>query len=208
MKKVILYIFSLLISLTINAQLPDNYSLAKWDPGILSKANTGVNTEYLNDEEKMVIFITNLARINGSLFIETILEPYLQEKPKSRFTKSLYKELNKVNNLQPLQPESDLYKIALGHAEKTGRKGSLGHEGFEKRFKPLMTKYNMVAENCAYGFEKGFDNALQLLIDEGVPGLGHRKNMLNPEFNSIGVSIKPHKTYRFTCVMDFGKKNR
>ena len=208
MGKTLLIIFGLLVSLTIYSQIPEKSSLDRWDSNTLAKANTGVSVDYLNDEEKMVIFITNLARINGPLFIETILEPYLQEKPKTRFTKSLYKDLNKVNNLKPLQPESDLYKIALGHAEKTGRKGTLGHEGFERRFKPLMTKYNMVAENCAYGFEKGFDNALQLLIDEGVQGLGHRKNMLNPEFNSIGVSIKTHKTYRYTCVMDFGKKSR
>jgi len=32
--------------------------------------------------------------------------------------------------------------------------------------------------------------------------------MLNPEMNSIGVSIQPHKGYRYNCVMDFGKKGK
>jgi uncharacterized protein YkwD len=45
---------------------------------------------------------------------------------------------------------------------------------------------------------------LQLLIDEGIEDLGHRNNILNPRFNSIGVSIKPHKSYDYNCVMSFG----
>ena len=31
---------------------------------------------------------------------------------------------------------------------------------------------------------------------------------LNEIYNSVGVAIRPHKTYRVNCVMDFGQKNR
>ena len=38
--------------------------------------------------------------------------------------------------------------------------------------------------------------------------MGHRKNILSEEFNSVGVAIRPHKSYRVNCVTDFGRQNR
>ena len=192
--------------ISVNAQLTDiKIDLSRWDEGILKKANTAVKTDYLTGEEKEVIFITNLARINGPLFCETILNPYLEGKPKTKYTRSLIRDLTKIRDLSPLIPQKDLYTIANLHALNSGKKGSVGHEGFDRRFKPLLGKYTMVAENCAYGFEDGATIAIQLLIDEGVSNYGHRKNMLSQHYNSIGVSIQTHKKYRNNCVMDFGK---
>ena len=105
-----------------------------------------------------------------------------------------------------LQSEKDLYVIAKGHAEISGKRGTTGHQRFDKRFNPIMGKYNSVAENCAYGYNEAMEIVLKLLIDEGISSLGHRKNLLNPDYNSIGVSIKKHKSYRHNCVMDFGRK--
>ena len=203
MKGLIITLIAFLTVFPLKAQKPD---LSAWDPTVVAEANSAKDAGYMTDEEKTVILITNLARKNGPLFTKTILEPYLESQPKSKFTRSLLKELSKTINLQTLRPERDLYEIAKGHALKSGKSGAVGHAGFEKRFKPVMKTYNMVAENCAYGFEKGLDNAIMLLIDEGIKDLGHRKNMLSPHFNSIGVSISEHKKYRFNCVMDFGKR--
>jgi uncharacterized protein YkwD len=38
--------------------------------------------------------------------------------------------------------------------------------------------------------------------------MGHRRNILNQSYNSVGVAIRPHRSYRVNCVIDFGKKNR
>jgi len=65
-----------------------------------------------------------------------------------------------------------------------------------------------VGENCSYGFETAIDIVLSLLIDEGVKNKGHRQNILSEDFNSIGVAIRPHITYRVNCVMDFGRRDR
>lgn len=179
--------------------------LSRWKADLIRKANTAENTDYLTDEEKEVIFITNLSRLDGQLFCETILDPYLEGKAKTRYTRSLYRDLSKIKALDPLVPQKDLYSIAHLHALNSGKKGSVGHQDFDRRFKPLLGKYTMVAENCAYGFDDGSVIAIQLLIDEGVTNYGHRKNMLSPNYNSVGVSIQSHKKYRFNCVMDFGK---
>jgi uncharacterized protein YkwD len=178
----------------------------RWDSVTIAKANTAVKADYMTSEERLVILITNLARTNGELFCETFLYTYLEGQEQDKYTRSLYRDLKKVNGLPMLNPEKDLFDVAKGHAEKSGKSGHVGHQGFEARFKPLMKKYNTVAENCAYGYDTATDIVLQLLIDRDIPELGHRLNILNPQLNSVGVSIQPHKTYNYNCVMDFGKK--
>jgi uncharacterized protein YkwD len=71
-----------------------------------------------------------------------------------------------------------------------------------------MKKYTEVGENIYYGPYTPLEIVIQLLIDDGIEDLGHRKNLLSPKFNSIGVAIKPHKTYEYNCVMGFGQHPR
>lgn len=175
-----------------------------WTTEQISMANTAAKAGYLSEEEKKVILIANLARIDGELFSETYLDPYLADEKSTKYTRSLYRELKKVKDFPVFLPEEDLFSIALNHAEVSGKRGTVGHQRFEKRFKPLMWKYREVAENCAYGYSDALDIVIRLLIDEGIDNLGHRKNLLNPKLNRIGVSIKPHKNFRMNCVMDFG----
>ncbi|MNE94399.1 hypothetical protein D3C80_1923560 [compost metagenome] len=60
-------------------------------------------------------------------------------------------------------------------------------------------------ENLSFGFSSGLGNVCMLLIDKGVPDLGHRKMILNTSYqlNTVGISIQPHKTYRYCAVIDF-----
>ena len=182
-----------------------------WDADVVTALNTAADSEYLNEEEKKVILFMNMARHDGPLFAKTFLTAYMQENQpeKNSYTKSLQKDLKKITSLTPLLPEEDLTAIAQGHAQKSGEKGTTGHSDFKKRFEPYMGKpYNHVGENCSYGYEKAIDIVISLLIDEGIKSLGHRNNILSPDFNSIGVAIRPHKTYLTNCVMDFGSMDR
>jgi len=172
----------------------------------LKKAYTAADADYLTEDEKNLIFYTNLARMNGPLFEKTILEQYLEDKIPTSYTRSLRRELKKLEPLSILAPEKDLYNVAKGHASLSGKRGTTGHQRFEKRYGPLMGKYNDVAENCAYGYEDPMVILIELLIDEGIRNLGHRKNLLNPNYNSLGVAIRPHKKFRYNAVMSFGRK--
>jgi hypothetical protein len=44
---------------------------------------------------------------------------------------------------------------------------------------------------------------MSLLIDKDVAGTGHRKTILDKRLVYAGVSIQPHKEYRWNCVIDF-----
>jgi len=181
-----------------------------WEETVVRELNTGAGTVYLNEEEQKVILFINMARHDGRLFAETFLEAYLQEKglKKNGYVRSLIRDLGKCSGLAPLRPAEDLTSVAQGHAMKMGSSGRTGHQDFNERFKPLLgNPYNGVAENCAYGPEQAIDIVLSLLIDDGIKGTGHRKNMLNPAFNSVGVAIRPHRTYRVNCVIDFGSRS-
>jgi uncharacterized protein YkwD len=207
-KTIILALFVITCLSPIAAQTHDiNW---RWDEETVKRARTAEDTPFLNEDEKKIILYTNLARTNGRLFASTFLDEYLRIKkikPNS-YTRSLYNELQQVRDLPMLLPEKDLYKVARDHASRSGKKGYEGHKGFKQRFTPLMEKYTEVGENIYYGPYTPLEIVIQLLIDEGIEDLGHRKNLLSPEFNSIGVAIKPHKSYEYNCVMGFGQLPR
>ena len=183
----------------------------QWDQEVINELNSSAHTDYLNEEEAKVILFMNMARHDGPLFAETFLQSYIQENQmeRTKFVKSLIRDLKKTPQLHPLLPERDLTAVAQGHANKTGASGRTGHQDFKKRFEPLMgNPYMHVGENCSYGYETAIDIVMSLLIDEGVSDMGHRKNILSDQFNSAGVAIRPHKNYRVNCVIDFGRQNR
>lgn len=202
--------FLLLLSFPLSTLLAQN-PWDQWEAQVVRELNTGGEADYLNEEEKKVILFMNMARHDGPLFARTFLDAYVKEKQveNNSYLKSLRKDLSKTLGLLPMHLEKDLTAVAQGHALQSGKKGKVGHQDFDKRFKPLLgNPYNHVGENCSYGYETALDIVISLLIDDGVKDHGHRHNMLSPDFNSIGVAIRPHRSYRTNCVMDFGRRDR
>lgn len=200
------FILLVAIMLIPGLSAQDSILLKVWDTSVIASANTAIRSDFLNEDEKRVVLFTNLARADGPLFAETILRPYilLKEMDNNPYISSLFRDLQDVRELPMLRPEKVLYRIARDHAVNSGKKGQEGHQGFRKRYSPAMENYIEIGENIYYGQYTPEEIVLQLLIDEGIKDLGHRKNILNPRFNSIGVAIKPHKTYKYNCVMSFG----
>ncbi len=181
---------------------------------IYQKANTATNLDYLDEEEKRVIYLVNLARTEGALFAETYLQAYVKSQgisPQEPYLKSLYQDL-KDAKMPPLAPHPKLSQAAAFHAEDTGEKGLVSHDSsdgtpFGKRVKRFV-QAGALAENCSYGYATAEGIVMQLLLDANTPSLGHRKNILNPVFDHIGVAIHPHQEWKFTCVQDFAAKIR
>src|SRR5687767_6396365 len=108
----------------------------KWDAKDLDKANTGKSTSYLSDEERRVITLCNLARINPKLFAETVLEHYIDSVnyKGSTYLNNLKKTLLSMKAVPALVVTEDVFNIAKDHAEEMGKTGKKGHENFDKRY--------------------------------------------------------------------------
>lgn len=83
----------------------------------------------------------------------------------------------------------------------TGHTSSDGTDTFTRieRF----VKGGAMAENCQYGPDEPIEVIMQLMIDSGIPSLGHRKTLMNCTYNFIGIAQSNHSTYRTNTVMDF-----
>ncbi|RLD67149.1 MAG: CAP domain-containing protein [Bacteroidetes bacterium] len=175
----------------------------------LDKANTAKNVNYLSNSEKEVILYMNLARLDGSWFIEHIYNKKISfvNKFSISYRKSLVIDLKEVKDLPMLNPAKGLTKSARYHAKDMGTIGDIGHKSSDGTSTFVrIKKYaqgGYMAENCQYGHEEAIDIVLDLLIDDGISSLGHRKNILNSNFSYVGVAIEPHKVYRVNCVQDF-----
>lgn len=184
----------------------DEAAALGWSAQQIAKANTAQNADYLTEEEKDVIFLTNLVRLDGALFANTFLLQNRANDPSNYYVSSLYSTLPSIKNLSMLAPNKCCTSLAESHANDMGQTGRTGHDSsdgtsFSTRMSHCSDKY--VGENCSYGKKSAIGIVLRLLIDENVPSLGHRKNILNREFNSVGVAIRPHTRYSYNCVMDF-----
>ncbi len=199
----------LIVSLSIYSQKITPFN--SWEKRDLAKANSARRTEGISFQEKKVIFYINLARMNGGLFVDTYLKDYREDVriPKNKYYKSLVKTLKEQKALPPLQPQEDLFKEAINHAKemgKTGKKGhrSANHKSFEERTKKLKKKYIKIKENNQYGFPDALSIVVDLLIDDDIESLRHRKTLLHKSLKYVGVGIRSHKKYQINTSLLFG----
>lgn len=180
-----------------------------------TNCNTAKNSTFLSNKEQEVIYYINLARVHPAKFSKLILQPYLEKHPNysKKYTKSLLRLLQKRTSIKTLKPEKDLYSFAFKHAYSTGKAGKVGHrstrgKSFKKRSKNLTQKYKSVGENIHYGSDDALEIVIDLLIDDGIRDLGHRQNILDPQFKYASVSIQNHKKFKFNCVIDFASERK
>ena len=190
-------------------------------PSELGAANTVSTVSYMSDEEKKVVQYMNLARMDGEKFYQSFIPLFLEyynttfsDKilPNNKYLVSLKADLKKVKGYAVLQPFKNLYLSATFHARDMGKLGTTGHDSSDgtscdKRIRRFYPNASCWSENCSYGMGSAINIVCQLLIDNGVASLGHRTNILKPVQRLVGVSIAPHKGFRYNCVMDFSCDN-
>lgn len=186
-------------------------NLAEFSAEVLKKANTAESISKLNEEEKKIIFYMNLVRLEPQQFLNSILTPYIKENEisKNSYYNSLVRDLKNAKSTSALVFTDDLHSVATEFAKDLSKSGKVGHvnskgQGFGVRSKALMASYSTLAENCQFGYDSALDIVIDLLIDDGVPSLGHRKNILNKDYQFVGVSTNTHKNYTHCSVQVFG----
>ena len=115
-----------------------------------------------------------------------------------------------LQNAQPLPPltlSRGMSRAAADHCADQAH-GGFGHEGRDRSHAgQRIARYGNFSggwgENISYGKSSARDVVLALIIDDGLPGRKHRKNIFNPNFNYAGAAFGRHARFGTMCSTDF-----
>lgn len=153
-----------------------------------------------------VIAEVNLARTAPHEYAQILLS---SSNPASRDVQEAVHFLQKARPLPPLACSRGLCDSASLHVADQGPRGVCGHNGSGWGNNPWsrMSKFGQwigsAGENIYYGARSARGIVSGLIVDSGVSGRGHRKNLFNPSFGVAGAACGPHASYGAMCVMDF-----
>jgi len=131
----------------------------------------------------------------------------LRTQESSRAVDEAIRFLRGVKPLSPLVLSPGLCLAAADHCREQAT-GAIGHYG-SNRTNPgeRISRYGAFgqgwAENIAYGRHSARDIVIALIIDAGVPGRGHRKNIFNRTYDVAGAAYGPHAKFGSVCSIDF-----
>jgi uncharacterized protein YkwD len=189
-------------------------------------ASFAVDTEraaFLSDFEANVLREHNLARTDPEAYADHLRQwlRYYQGKRRElpgrrpvvttegvKGVEEAIEFLVAVKPLPPLEFSPGLTSAARDHVTDSGDKGWMGHAGSDgsepgDRALRYGQWYGRVGENIVYGGSSAREFVIRLLIDDGVPTRGHRKNIFNPEYTRAGVAFGYHDEYETMCVIDY-----
>ena len=189
--------------------------------------DTARDVKYLSDEEKDVILELNKVRYNPAKYAELCMqwmevfysedlltvpgkEVFKTEEGRSAFLDCIntLKQTPPASILQPSRGMSKACELLVYDQSSTGKTGHRGSGNSSPTDRAaLFGKFTgTYAENIHYGDCEPRFVVISLLIDDGVKSRGHRKNILDPNFNVTGVAIGNHKNYGQMCVNTFASK--
>ncbi|MFO7999246.1 MAG: CAP domain-containing protein [Bacteroidales bacterium] len=195
-----------------NGAYADLLESAGWPVDML---NTGSDNAYLSDEEKNMILAMNLIRHDPEKYAEMFVGPAISYYRGTEYhfpgrkqvlmtregvapARELYLQLASRSSLPLFYPSEGMSRAAGKHAREQSRTGLTGHGGqggMQARIEREGQWSGRIAENIAYGNPSAHEAILGLMIDDGVPGRGHRDNMLNETFRLVGVAWDTHPRF-------------
>ena len=194
---------------------------ARWTQAVV---DTAAHAEYLTEVERQVVLEINKVRTDPAEYAKRYLLPLRASFHGKLFTvpgetaistnegvaplDECIRELQRTRAVRPLEPRNGLSRAARDHAVDQGKTGATGHTG--KDGSSAVSRINRygrwdlaAGENIDYGNGNARRIVISLLVDDGVPTRGHRRNLLAKAFALVGVSVGLHPVYRHMCVMDF-----
>ena len=188
--------FTVLMSLVYISQGQIEGISPHWTQEELRTANTTKEARtYMHSSERDIITVLNLARLYPKRFVELELtitgEDYDYE-----YKSSLIDHMMSMEAICAVKPNQTMYKLARCWAKESGELGLTGHDR-------IQCNDGFLAECCSYGHDNALGIVLQLLIDYGVPSLGHRIICLSNDYTAVGATINNHSVWSYISVLDF-----
>ncbi len=166
------------------------------DSSIWKSLNNDNLFSSLSIQEKQAYYWVNLFRKSPEKFYSTVIKAFVQQFPEAKTSEweSLGQDIKNKESLPFLFPEKGLLSMSRKHSEDLwSRNGVISHKssegkGFSQRISETGS-YRCGAENIYVGSHDPLEAIITLLIDYGVVDKGHRKNLLNPTFQQMGLSF-------------------
>lgn len=162
-------------------------AVSNWD-----EAQAGFTS--INKTSKDFYYWTNYSRINPKRFWDSVVQPIITAFPslQSSYSESLKQDLYNQPKLPLFKLNAILLKTSQAHAQDIGLKqGKPGHTStdgttFTQRVEAAGIR-NCAGENVSLGNVDPVLSLVLLYIDYGLPNLGHRKSLLNPNYTETGI---------------------
>jgi uncharacterized protein YkwD len=172
--------------------------------------------QYGKGDSNYSVTYTQVTSIAGKYekYTDTVWHFTREEKVKALTT--LVNDLKTLKPLSVLRPDSGIYAAARKHAtDNTKHRWKLMHTGSDgshpwdriKKYSPAMRFGN---ENIAGNSENppARDIVIQLLVDAGIPGYGHRYNLLDPQWTHAACTVEKQSERMWWWVQNFGVKKK
>ena len=75
--------------------------------------------------------------------------------------------------------------------------------GVKERLRKYGNIISCYGENLSFHCEDAKETLLQLIVDDGVPNRGHRENLFNQEFHSMGCFTGAHKDFNTMSSIEY-----
>lgn len=157
-------------------------------------------------------YVANLSALlplfNGNLIKKPGMSVSIRTNEGAAAVREAIAALQRQAPVPTLTLSSGMSAAAADLANDQRRTGELGHTGSDgsnpgSRLNAHGTWQQSYSENVDYGpFLSGRDVIVDLLVDDGVPGRGHRHNIFDGSARVVGVSCGPHPKFRSMCVID------
>jgi len=217
-----------LTTLAQNKPASKNEKSPQADKTLSSKAASVVTVapkpDYLSQLEIEILDEMNLARMEPqkyAAFVEDFKKYYkgsqltLPGKQKAIVTfegvaavDDAIRFLRTAQALPPLAINKGMCQAAKDHANDLVLRGVSGHKGSDgsspnARLERYGSWEGVVGENIVYDVSTAREIVIGLIIDDGTPNRGHRRNIFDPNHRVAGVSIADSPANGAKCVLNY-----
>jgi uncharacterized protein YkwD len=165
-------------------------------------------TAIADDISAQVLEEMNLARTQPQQYAEHLSARMTGPRVNLKDVAEAVRFLKKARPLPPLAFSPGMTEGARLHVSDLGPRGGRGHYGAGKstpwsRIGRFGQWIGAAGENIYYGKRDARGIVCALIVDTGVAGRKHRKNIFSRNFTVAGVAYGSHTGFGAMCVMDF-----